>query len=108
MEQAVQPLGLIAGQRVQERTALRAVQTITGAGISPVSRQRSTRGSVHSNGRTFRAPRLPPSFTAAAGFTGSVCGTASLSALRATACTRLIRASLSGLVDTRWPGRVPP
>ncbi len=74
MEQSVQPLGLIAGSS-ESRNAphCAAVQTITGAGISPVSRQRSTRGSVHSNGRTFRAPRLPPSFTAAAGFTGSVC-----------------------------------
>ena len=82
-----------------------AVQTITGAGISPLCFHRSTRASVHSSGRTFRAPRLPPGLTLAAGLCGSVCGTVSDSALRATAWIRLMRASDSGRDEIRLPSR---
>src|SRR5579875_375022 len=110
VEQRIQPLGgarrIIAGAS-ESRNAPHwaAVQAMTGAGISPVWRRRSTRGAVRASGRSFRPPRLPPGFTAAAGLYGSVCGTASARALSATEWIRLIRASDSGRVETRLPSR---
>jgi hypothetical protein len=69
-------------------------------GTSPVFCHRSVRAAVHSSGRALCAlPRL----TRTAGFDGIE---ASFSAARSTACSRRMRASVSGLVEIRRPCQV--
>src|SRR5579875_2431220 len=100
------PVGVLALGRVQRIVNLRLADVHTAAvevEIGPAEAHQL--GAVRASGRSFRPPRLPPGFTAAAGLYGSVCGTASARALSATEWIRLIRASDSGRVETRLPSR---